>query len=106
MAGKQRPRHFIALDVDFYGQDTIQDLIAKFRAAGPAAFLEIVLAAKAAALGGMPAAEHGTVELRYAVLARRTGLADAQEARHIVDYCVELGLLARADGPSDPERFT
>jgi hypothetical protein len=74
-------------------QDTVIELGEDFGAAGPLAFLVILLAAKAAALGGLPPSKQGTVTMRYRALAREAYLPDAETARRIVTRCAELDLL-------------
>lgn len=104
---KPRPRDYVTLDVDFFTQDTIQDLIHEFGPAGPAVFLAIILAAKRATKGGLPPEKHGTVSLRYRAVARSTGVSDVEDVRRIVDAAVSLGLLVRIDDQTgDDEHFT
>jgi hypothetical protein len=103
---KGRKRNFLQLDLDYFGQDTIQDLRDEFGSAGPAVFLDILLEAKRTALaGGLSPTKQGTVTLRYRAVARATG-ADADQVRRIVDAAVGNGLLTRIVNSADDDRFT
>lgn len=90
MAGKARPRQWVSLDVDYFGQDTIVELRHGFGPAGPAAFVALILEArKQGSAGG----KKWTVELRYTALAGLVGCT-ADEAKGIVHLAAEVGLVA------------
>jgi hypothetical protein len=90
MAGKQRPRNFIPLDVDYLSQDTIRDLLDEFGPAGPLVFLAVILEAHKQALAGNND-KQGEVSMRYRALGTTAGVNEAQ-ARAIVASTVTVGL--------------
>ena len=103
---KGRKRNFLTLDLDYFTQDTIEDLRDEFGTAGPLVFLAILIEAKRTALaGGLPPSKQGTVTLRYRAVARATG-AHADRVRGIVNAAVENGLLTRIDNMTPTDRFT
>jgi hypothetical protein len=103
---KGRKRNFLTLDLDYFAQDTIQDLRDEFGTAGPLVFLAILIEAKRTALaGGLPPSKQGTVTLRYRSVARMTGAA-ADEVRRIVAAAVANGLLTQTIDSTDDDRFT
>jgi hypothetical protein len=104
VAHKDRPRGFLPLDLQYLSQDTIVELGEEFGAAGPLAFLVILLEAKAAAAGGLSPAKQGSLTMRYRALARQAYLTDAETARRIVAKAADLGLLLIEGG--DPQHFT
>ncbi len=102
MAGKQRPRNYIPLDVDYLAQDTIREIAADFGPGGPLAFLALILEAhkQAHAGGDKP---QGVVVLRYGALAITAGVT-SEQARGIVARAAEVGLLSLTG--DDGRRFT
>ncbi len=69
--GKERPRDWITLDLDYLVQDTIRELASEFGPAGPLVFLSIVLAAKRAAKGGLAVERQGSLACATARWHRR-----------------------------------
>jgi hypothetical protein len=90
----------VALDVDYLTQDTIAELRHGFGAAGPLAFVALILEArKQGSAGG----EQGVVAMRYTALAGLVGCT-ADEAKGIVQLAAEIELVALQG--ADERRFT
>jgi hypothetical protein len=107
MPSRETPRGWVRLDVDFFDQDTIQDLGHQFGPAGPLLLQAIIIAAKKAKFGGVSPEREGVVSLRYRPLAHTAFIQDADEARRIVAALVRLGLLEPIeDEANNDERFT
>jgi hypothetical protein len=101
--GKERPRDWLTLDLEYLGQDTIRSLGREFGPAGPLVFLAILLSARRAAGGGRAVERQGTVNLRYSAVAESTFVGNVDDVRGIVEASVRLGLLERLDEATDDE---
>lgn len=100
MAGgsKPTPRPRFKLDVDFLGQDTIEQLRDDHGPAGPLLIVAVIAGAKEADLSGVrPPAAQGKLSVRAVALGRKIG-ADAEVVLAIVRSAVDLGLLECCEG--------
>jgi hypothetical protein len=86
-----RPRNWAPIDLLYFSQDTVEELLDRFGCDGPAVLLWLILEAHTQAHAG-PRAKQGELSFRYAAIARRLRL-DEPRAREIVAACSVLGLL-------------
>jgi hypothetical protein len=107
MPSRETKRAWAHFDIDFFDQDTIQDLGHEVGPAGPIVLMALVVAAKKAKFGGVSPEREGIVNLRYRPLAHTAFIQDADEARRIIDALVRLGLLELIENEANnDERFT
>lgn len=90
------PRNWTRIDVAFYAQDTVVELVKRHGPAGPALLLALILSAKQQATSGIPVDQQGAVGLRWAALGRQVGV-EVEQVRAVFDTLAELELIEVKD---------